>query len=152
MSIQETVHFDKNGEVESKASWRGRIRGTFHKIFLALVILLVATLSYGAGRLTAGQGTKSGVSIRYDEGIIAALSNSSSTTVSVVENPLKTANSKIENSAPRAQGSVYASSKGTKYYYMNCKSSVGAANKITFASATLAEQAGYTLASVCKAQ
>jgi hypothetical protein len=140
MSIQETIHFDKNGEVERG----GRVRATFRKVFLALVILLVALLGYGAGRLSAGQGTKGGVTIRYDEGIISALSSTTPKTVPSASAPITT------TSAPA--GSVYASSKGTKYYYMNCKSSVGAANKITFASASMAEASGYTLASGCKSQ
>ncbi len=147
MSIQETVHFDKNGEVQPKADWRGG-KGLFKKVFLALVILLVAVLSYGAGRLSAGQGSKVGVTIRYDEGVIKAESLMSNAKLSTSTNSLNIGNSNIEHSA----ASVYASSKGKRYYFMNCKSTISEANKITFASVSLAEQAGYTLASGCKGQ
>ncbi|MDB5194102.1 MAG: hypothetical protein JWN50_116 [Parcubacteria group bacterium] len=135
MSIPETIHFDKDGEPVPG----GHFRELFRKVFLALVILLVAGLGFGVGRLSAGEGRK-GVEIRYDNGAIQALSSSTSTPASVVQG----------KALDSSSGSVYASSKGTKYYYTNCKSSVTAANKVTFAAASMAEAAGYTLATNCK--
>jgi hypothetical protein len=79
------------------------------------------------------------MTIRYDEGVIPALSGPGAARQSVPQE--KTASS---------AGSVYASSKGTKYYYPNCKSTILEANKITFASALIAEKAGYTLATNCQ--
>lgn len=134
MSIQETVHFDNQGNIRPGGRWRD----AFRKVFLALVILLVATFSYGAGRLNGGQANP-GMTIRYDEGVIPALSGPGAARQSVPQE--KTASS---------AGSVYASSKGTKYYYPNCKSTILEANKITFASALIAEKAGYTLATNCQ--
>jgi hypothetical protein len=54
MSIPETISFDKTGEVERGPS-------LVRKLFLSLVIILVAVLSFGIGRLTsapAGQGIR----------------------------------------------------------------------------------------------
>lgn len=113
----EEYHFDKAGEVVRFPSLRA--------YFLTILILLVALLAFGIGRLTAGRG--GGIDIINP-------------TVASAE-PAQTV---------AAVGSVYASSKGTKYYFTHCKSTVSDANKITFASAALAEAAGYTLATNCQ--
>jgi hypothetical protein len=105
------------------------------RFFLALVIVLVALAAFGIGRLS-GQGSHTGgVSIEYDPNLLSG----SSTAPAAV----------IQAAAPAQSGQVSASSKGTKYYYANCKSTVSAANKITFSSASEAERAGYTLAANC---
>jgi len=45
---------------------------------------------------------------------------------------------------------IYASSRGSKYYYATCESSIKETNKIYFASVVEAEKAGYTLAKACQ--
>lgn len=45
---------------------------------------------------------------------------------------------------------IYASKRGTKYYYYNCKSSIKEENKIYFNTEESAISAGYTLAKTCK--
>lgn len=45
---------------------------------------------------------------------------------------------------------IYASSRGTKYYFYNCKSSIKESNKIYFETELEAIQAGYSLAKACK--
>lgn len=96
------------------------------RYFVAASIVLLTVLAFGIGRLTAGRGEGRGVSI-----------NMPSTPAS-------------QPSAPEpASGSVYASSQGTRYYYPSCKSTIVDKNKVTFATAALAEAAGYTLASGC---
>jgi hypothetical protein len=45
---------------------------------------------------------------------------------------------------------IYASSRGTKYYYFNCKSSIKEANKIYFETDVAAISAGYSLSKTCK--
>lgn len=45
---------------------------------------------------------------------------------------------------------IYASSRGTKYYYYNCKANIKEANKIFFDSEEAAKKAGYTLAKTCE--
>lgn len=128
MNIAEEVSFDNTGHIEPTWSWR--------RLYLALVIILVATLSFGIGRLTGG-GDSEPIRIEYDP------------LISNIEAPnLKQA----QNSNIQAEGSVYASSNGKRYYYANCSglSRISEKNKVAFASAALAEAAGYTLASNCQ--
>ncbi len=44
---------------------------------------------------------------------------------------------------------IYASSKGSKYYLSNCKSSIKEENKIYFDSEKEAQNSGYTLSKSC---
>ena len=115
----ETVDFDKDGNVVRFSPLR--------RLFLVLVIVLVALLSFGIGRLS-GEGDRKPVSI---QGV--ALDKS------------------VNNSASAILGvhGVFASSKGKKYYYPGCSNTISEANKVTFATAEMAESAGYTLASNC---
>jgi hypothetical protein len=125
MSIPETIEFDNSGKP---------IRNPiFRKVFVPLVILLVGLLGYGLGRLEK-TGSRPPIEIKYDTGIIESTSSATST-------PKETT---------IGDGGVYASSKGTKYYYEGCRSTISAANKVSFKTAALAEAAGYTLASGCK--
>lgn len=45
---------------------------------------------------------------------------------------------------------IYASKRGKRYYFYNCKSTIKEANKIYFDSVEEAEKAGYTLAKACQ--
>jgi hypothetical protein len=132
MSIPESFHFDKSGEVVRFPAIR--------KYFLTLLIALLVVLSYGVGRLSAPH--RGGVSIVYPEGEGAAISQ----LASVSSAPSASA------ATPSVSGQVYASSKGTRYYYMSCKSSVSDKNRIVFNTAKEAEAAGYTLSATCKPQ
>lgn len=131
MSIHEEVAFDKEGK--PLPSWQGR--ELLRSLFIPLLVVLVGLLGYGLGRLS-GAGQKGSVEIKYDPNIISALSSSTP-----------------KESVPATGGTggpVYASSKGTKYYYAGCKNTISAANKVSFSSAAAAEAAGYTVASNCK--
>jgi len=132
MSLPETFVFDNNGEVVRFPLVR--------KLFLSLVIVLTAGLAFGIGRLTT-ERQSGGVEINYKPELLQESSP-------VASAPAQTA-SVVSVVAP-STGSVYASSKGTKYYYTNCKSTIVEKNKVTFATAQMAEKAGYTLASGCK--
>ncbi len=120
MSITETFNLDKEGNVKNLSLFRA--------FFIAIVISLVALLSFGIGRLTATP--REGVKINFDPEVL----ESSKTTVS--RTPLA--------------GEVTASSQGTRYYYSHCKNNISEKNKVSFATVSLAEEAGYTLALNCK--
>ncbi len=45
---------------------------------------------------------------------------------------------------------IYASKRGTKYYYYYCKANIKEENKIFFDTDIKAQNAGYTLAKTCK--
>ncbi len=121
MSIPETFEFDNRGEV-IKYGW-------FRPYFVATVIVLVALLSFGVGRMTGTN--REGVEINFDP------------------NTLGSVETKLQASTSKA-GSVTASVNGTKYYYSHCGNNIAEKNRVTFASAIMAEEAGYTLAANCK--
>lgn len=121
MSIPDTFHFDNRGEVIQNHGFR--------PYFITIVILLVALLSFGVGRLS---GSKSpGVVIDYDPNLLKA-----SPTSNVASDSL--------------EASVTASSQGTRYYFSHCANNISEKNKISFATPALAEKAGYTLALNCR--
>lgn len=129
MSITEEMAFDKDGEA---------VGTTPHKrLYLALIIILVATLSFGLGRLSS-QDREAGVRLEYTPEL--------SQTGSAI-NSTKLAPSNVINTAE-----VVASSKGTKYHYSYCPGAkqISEKNRITFENSAAAEASGYTLASNCK--
>lgn len=129
----EIISFNEEGRVE-RFPW-------LKNIYLSLVVILVGTLSFGLGRLSAPMGGNS-MEIRYDPEL-SNLGVGNSATVLESQTPA--------TRAPASE-SVVASSKGTKYHYSHCPGSkqISEANKITFSSSTEAEAAGYTLAGNCK--
>ncbi|MBX4189652.1 hypothetical protein KW785_03640 [Candidatus Parcubacteria bacterium] len=129
MSIQDTFEIDKGGEVVRRQALK--------RFFLSLVVVLVALLAFGLGRLS-GQGRVSGVEIKFDQSLLEGDNTATalSSVPSVSKEVLHT-------------GQVFASSKGTRYYYEGCKSTVSEKNKVFFESASMAEKAGYTLAANC---
>ncbi len=56
----------------------------------------------------------------------------------------------VATSANQDLSKIYASSKGTKYYLPNCKSSIKEENKIYFDSELDAQNAGYSLSKSCQ--
>ncbi len=122
MSIPEVFHFDNRGEVVEKSPIK--------PYFLAIVIVLVALLSFGVGRLTSTQ--REGVEINFDQSLLQNTASAANVSSSVTT------------------GKISASVNGTRYYYPHCKSTVSEKNKIFFDSAAQAEEAGYELAVNCK--
>ncbi|MDP2642060.1 MAG: hypothetical protein Q8P21_02095 [bacterium] len=145
MSLTEEIAFDKEGKPVRFP--------LFKKLFLSAVIILVALLSFGIGRLSV-VGNREPVRIEYDASISNSqfpISNQASVFNALInnENSLKTENSKIENSTP-----VIASKNGSKYHYEHCPGAkqIKEGNRIAFATPAAAEAAGYTLATNCKAK
>ena len=54
-----------------------------------------------------------------------------------------------KNQKLKSNFNFYASSKGSKYYFSNCKSSIKQENKIYFDSEDEAKNAGYSLSKSC---
>jgi len=124
------ISFDEDGEV-IKFPW-------IRKFFLTLLIIMVGLLGFGVGKMSnLNQNTP--IKIEYSD-----LDNNQDTrnktqTISNNQNPNTQTNANI----------VTVSSKGTRYYYSWCKNTISERNKVSFASAILAEKAGYTLATNC---
>lgn len=125
MNIHETFHFDKEGEVIKYPRFR--------KYFLTIILILVAILAFGVGRLT-GESREGVKIITNDQDLMTKAQ----------------LDLKPSDLGASTENSVFASSQGTKYYYSHCKSTVSEKNKVTFASALMAEKAGYALATNCK--
>lgn len=150
MSVTELIHFDKDGNIEAgPAYW------VFRRLFLALVILLVALLSFGLGRLSTTGGGE-GVSIRYDPslGELAPKGTSPATQTAAAVKSLPSAGTPApDNANPPATASqaIVASKNSTKYHYSYCPGAktIREGNRIYFASAAEAEAAGLVLAGNC---
>ena len=131
----EIIEFNESGEIEHFPLIR--------KLFFSVVIILIAALSFGIGRLSV-VGKREPIRIEYDPEIFnqASVSNAFDN----IENSLKTENSKIENST-----SVVVSKNGSKYHYPHCAGAkqIKEENKIVFSTPVAAEAAGYTLAANC---
>jgi hypothetical protein len=131
MSLTEEVSFGKDGEIERYPLYR--------KLYLSLVIILTAGLSFGLGRLSGG-GERAPIRLDYEPEL-------SIPSVSQEGNKTQTAN--VLNAVGN---SVVASKNGKKYHFTHCPGAkqISEANKITFESPTAAEASGYTRASNCK--
>jgi len=135
----ETVHYEEEGHIEEAS--------VLKRYFLAFLFILVAILSFGIGKLSATRSS-GGVKINYDATYAgSALTGSGDNSAAVIKSTITAPND--QNTAEINSG-VYASSKGKRYYYSWCKSTIVEKNKITFATKEMAESAGYTLASGCK--
>ncbi len=128
MSIQETFEIDNRGEVVQNT--------VVKRFFLTLVVILVALLSFGLGRLSS-QAERPGVEITFDPSLIGTSTSptAQNQTGAVV--------------AATKSGQVFASSQGKRYYYLGCKNTISEKNKVFFETAQMAEKAGYTLAAGC---
>lgn len=142
MSITETVSYDKDGRMVKFPLLR--------KLFVPLVIVLVAGLSFGIGRLTV-VGKREAVRIEYDKSL---MSDDQTPISNQVPNPnvLKTQTANVIQAVTPASQQVIASKNGSRYHYLHCSGAkqIKEENRITFASPAEAESAGYTLAANCK--
>lgn len=138
MSLTELIHFDKEGKVVRNS--------LFKRLFLSLVILLVAILSFGVGRLTATPGGR-GIKIEYDPSLSAFRSSSTPLSKSQTATPI---NAFSPSDSPI--GVVVGSKNGSKYHYPHCAGAkqIKEENKISFNSPQEAEASGYTLAGNCR--
>ena len=130
----EIIKLDENGEVESFP--------LFKKLFLSTVIILVALLSFGIGRLSV-MGKREPIRIEYDSEMSnTPLPISNEQTASVIQG------------IPKSNNEVIVSKNGARYHYPHCAGAkqIKEANKIVFASPAAAEAAGYTLAANCAAR
>ena len=131
----EEVSFDKEGHIERFP--------LFRKLFLALVIILVATLSFGIGRLSVA-GNREPIRIEYNPELTeqSAWSTPSVGQTASVINSIPTGNSET---------GVITSKNSSKYHFLHCPGAkqIKEENKITFKTPAAAEAAGYTLAANC---
>ena len=115
------------------ANIKNLIKSYEKDIILAVVIILVALISFGLGRLS-----------KIKEGRALLM----------VENTQNDANAQVAPSVSNitADGAVVASKNGTKYHYPWCPgaATIKEENKVTFSTTEEARKAGYQPASNCK--
>jgi len=126
----EEISFDKEGNVEKFA--------LFRKLFLSLIIILVASLSFGVGRLSV-VGDREPIKIEYDSEM-------------TTNNRQTTKTNQTANEIQAISKQVVVSKNGTRYHYLHCSGAkqIKEENKIIFSSPDVAEASGYTLAANCK--
>lgn len=116
-----------------------------HDVLIVIIIVATAISSFLLGRTTRTESSP--VVIRTDPGLI----------VDKTTNPLTASVINTENTSNTAKvtdtsgGAFVASSRGKKYYPVDCNAvkNLAEANKIYFSSAQEAESKGYTLSSSC---
>jgi len=115
--------------------------GDNNELYLAAIIILVAVISFGLGRLSKIREEKTPITIENVKEN-AETSESKSLSTSNVDKTNSTATSKI----------FVASRNGKKYYYAWCESAnvIKEQNRIWFSTQAEAEKAGYQPAANCK--
>ena len=138
MSLSEDISFDKDGNVEPDG-FRGLV---FRKLFLGLTIILIATLSFGLGRLSVSE--RKGIELKFDPDLVTEGGEA-------IQSGAAINSTSMSPAATYKAGEVVTSSKGTKYHYPHCPGAkqISEANRLIFASAEAAEASGYTLAGNC---
>lgn len=106
------------------------------EVLTALIIILVATCSFGLGRLSVQNKEKEPFQINR----------------AVPQNEVANTLSATAVNSGTSSGKVVASKNGTKYHFPWCSGAknISEANKIFFDSKEEAEKAGYSKASNCK--
>lgn len=113
---------------------------TQRNAFLTIFVILVASASFGFGRLSGLETVKKSVEIEFPKGQEAAVGAAFATTSEQVK------------TAPKTSGKYVASKNGTKYHLIACASAknISEKNKVWFDTKQEAETAGYAPATNCK--
>lgn len=126
---------------------KDKIKPIENELFIVLVIILVALISFGLGRLSKIRENKTPITIEnINEGVPINLTG---------EGSGASANAGQQTAKPgfTAGEKLYVASKnGTKYHYPWCSGAqtIKEENKIWFSSKEEAQKAGYQPASNCK--
>ena len=113
------------------------------ELYLAAVIILVATISFGLGRLSKIREEKTPITIENISTSTEIIANTSSQPSTLLQRGRLTAD---------ANKIFVASRNGKKYYFAWCESAkiIKEANRVWFAAKDEAEKAGYQPAANCK--
>lgn len=104
------------------------------------IVLLVALVAFGLGRLSVGQGGQQALRVIYPNGVPAEPLASTAAVAA-----------RAPSSAKATEGNFVASKNGSKYYLVSCSGAnrIKAENKVYFVSASAAAAAGYESAANC---
>ncbi len=126
------------------AKTKEKIKPYKNDIFIVLVIILVALISFGLGRLSKIRENKMPVTI---ENLSANMINSQE---NIPQDNQNIKNNQVQINS--SQGMLIGSKNGTKYHFPWCSGAqrIKEENKIWFSNKEEAEKAGYTQAANCK--
>jgi hypothetical protein len=112
-------------------------------VLIVIIVILVGLGSFELGRLSKGDDSQG-------QNIDNSSQNNDDTSQVSVDN--STDVERLEAPVGPISGSFFASSKGKKYYPVDCSAgkNIKQANRVYFDTGTQAEAAGYTLSSSCK--
>ena len=124
----------------------GWIKTNNRELYLTAVIVLVATISFGLGRLSKIREEKTPITI--ENATTPTETATKASDKNVTEKMLEQNLGNISNS----QKIFVASRNGKKYYYAWCESAnvIKEANRIWFSTKDEAEKSGYQPAANCK--
>lgn len=114
-------------------------------ILTVIIVILVGFSSFSLGRLSVKENDD-GLKIEYQNQLVNTLSSEASMSKAVFDNNKVPV---ISNSIGKA---FFASSRGQKYYSINCSAgkTIKKENRIYFSTKEEAEKAGYELSSSCR--
>ena len=133
-------------KIKSWPSFRPQLHILSDELFVGLVIILVAFGSFGLGRLSKIEGSKTPIQIE----------NALEVTPDTFKGNTQTADtqniSSLDGSVDVKTAQLVGSKTGKKYHYIWCPGAqkIAEANRRYFSSKTDAEAQGYTPASNCK--
>lgn len=122
------------------------------ELFLGLLIILVAFASFGLGRLSKIEGSKSPIRIENAESADSRLGQESSPETFPRRAKNASANALSPGVGETTGSQLVGSKNGKKYYYSWCSGvqKISPANLINFSSKGEAEARGYTPSATCK--
>ncbi len=133
-------------KIKGLINFRPSFRSLQDDIFLGLIIVLVAFGSFGLGRLSKIEGSKTSIQIE----------NAQDNSTETFTRSIKTGTGQIATPplamSSTSESTLVGSKTGQKYHYIWCSGAqrIAEANRVYFSSKTDAETRGYTPAANCK--
>ncbi len=138
MNTKNASKSSQSGGISQQNPQKGQINGFFQDlsksmshptVFTATALVLVALSSFALGRLSVLEQSREPIRIEYEDQTATVL-----------------------NTGNSASGGVVASKNGSVYYFPWCAGAmkIAEANKVTFASESIAKDAGLRPAANCK--
>ncbi len=121
-------------------------------VFYSLVIIAVAIIAFGLGRLSVSQATPVGPESAVKSSPLRPFVPPIASTTPIPSSPSpQSQGAAVTEAAVAGDGSVIASKSGTKYHFPWCPGAkqIKEANRISFPNAAAARASGYTPAANC---
>ena len=136
---------------ESSSFW-SNIYSRIKPFYGVLLILVVATIFFALGRLSALEDRHVPVKIEYPSNPVSATDTTAPSQTARVAEAISPNVSSSVTTVPVGDGSVIGSKSGKKYYYPWCGTAkrIKPENQVPFASISAAREAGFVPGGNCK--